>query len=99
MGSQMSQSMFDFIFSGLQRVNLHTALIEACDWDETHADHLIELAADAMRDCPSGREVKPYLKESLAELTTPDQRDIIVELIYNEIRTIAKDIKDDSGVN
>ena len=95
----MPQSMFDFIFSGLQRVNLHTALIEACDWDEQHADHLIELAANAMRDCPSARDAKAHLKTSLADLTTPDQCDIIVELIYNEIRVAAKDVKDDSGVN
>ena len=82
----MTGSIFNVIKSDLQNLSLQTALLEACDWDESlleeFSSHLSMGLQYITQECTSIEEGKKLLKEIL-EINgwTNGQYNIVIQII------------------
>ena len=82
----MTGSIYNIIEGNLKNLALHTALLEACDWDETlleeFSSHLSIGLHHITKNCDTFERGKKTLKEILdINGWTNGQYDIVIEII------------------
>jgi len=84
--------MFDELFHTLGSLHVHTALLEACDWDEERVEYLITLVTERLRDADPETPLEQHIIEALEDETTPDQLQIITQLVMMNANKIWKEV-------
>jgi hypothetical protein len=99
----MSESSLSFLISFISNINIHTEILEMCDWDEGRLEQLLDfifielsnlnqLSMDSIKDIC-------YKQNFTNEESKPRFFDIIKKIVSSELNLISEEQKNEEYEN
>tara|TARA_B100000131_G_scaffold279075_1_gene284016 strand:- start:916 stop:1215 length:300 start_codon:yes stop_codon:yes gene_type:complete len=99
----MSESPFSFLISSIANINMHTEILEMCDWDEERLERFLDFMFDELGNLnqlsiDSIRDIC-YKQNFTNDESKPRLFDIINKIVSSELNAIVEEQKNEGYEN